>query len=266
MAQSADTRYLAHLSWPQIDALDKEDGVVLLPIGAVEQHGPHMPTLTDSLIATHMVDETLKALPPEVKAWALPPLNYGKSNEHINFPGTITLTTPTLRAVVHDIADSVARSGFRRLAFVNGHGGNVPVLQAATRDIRVDTGLMTFYLQSGIVGEADRPFELSAEEARFGFHAGETETSMVLAIDSSLVEMDKAIKHIANFPETDTPLFLFGGASAAWLADDWGQEGVFGDATIATEEKGHALIEAGVKQLAKIITAISTFEVSRGVA
>lgn len=263
MAQSADTRYLAHLSWPQIDAIDKEDGVVLLPIGAVEQHGPHLPTLTDSLIATHMVAETLKVLPSEVKAWALPPLNYGKSNEHINFPGTITLTTPTLRAVVHEIAESVAHAGFRRLAFVNGHGGNVPVLQAATRDIRVETGLMMFYLQAGVVGDKDRPFELSAEEARFGFHAGEVETSVVLAIDESLVEMDKAIKHIANFPETNTPLFLFGSASAAWLSDDWGQAGIFGDATIATAEKGQALIEAGVKQLAKIITIISTFEVDR---
>jgi creatinine amidohydrolase/Fe(II)-dependent formamide hydrolase-like protein len=75
--------------------------------------------------------------------------------------------------------------------------------------------------------------------------------------------MDKAIKHIANFPETDTPFFLFGGAMAAWLADDWGQEGVFGDATIATVEKGQSLIEAGAKQLAKIITIISTIQVGR---
>lgn len=94
----------AHLTSPDIAALDKEEGVVILPIGAIEQHGAHLPTITDTLIVTHTLDATLGQLPDEVRAWALPPLNYGKSNEHLNFPGTISLSAQMLMAVLHDIA------------------------------------------------------------------------------------------------------------------------------------------------------------------
>ena len=110
-------RYLAHMTSPEIAALDKQNGVVVLPIGAIEQHGPHLPLITDALIATGGLDATLAQLPDEVCVWALPPQVYGKSNEHINYPGTITLSANTLIAVLHDIAASVARAGFRRLAF-----------------------------------------------------------------------------------------------------------------------------------------------------
>jgi len=258
-AGPSSDRYLAHLSWQDIAALDKETGVVILPIGAVEQHGPHLPTLTDSLIISEMLDATLAVLPADVRAWALPPLHYGKSNEHIHFPGTISLTAETLRAVLHDVAASVQRAGFRRLAFLNGHGGNVAVLEAAARDIRVATGLMCFCLQPALY--VDPPFEITEDERRYGFHAGELETSLVLALRPDLVEMEKAVKHFARFPHTDTPLFYFGAASTAWLADDWSASGVFGDATLGTAEKGRALIEAAAPKLAALIAAISTFEV-----
>ncbi len=259
MAKSLQTRYLAHLSWPQVEALDKETGVVILPIGAVEQHGPHLPILTDTFIVTHLLEATLAVLPDEVQAWALPPLNYGKSNEHLNFPGTMSLSATTLIAVLHDLAASVVRAGFRRLAFLNGHGGNMAVLEATARDIRAATGLMCFCLQPGAGGET--PFPLTAEEKQYGFHAGEVETSLILAIDSDLVEMDKAVQHFAHFPETGTALFYFGCASTAWLADDWSPSGVFGDATLGTAEKGRSVIETYAQNLAAIIAAISTFEV-----
>lgn len=259
MNPAQTTRHLAHLSWPQIDALDKREGVVILPIGAVEQHGPHLPTLTDTLIITRVLEATLAALPDTVRAWALPPLNYGKSNEHINFPGTVSLSAATLSAVLHDIAASVHRAGFRRLAFLNGHGGNVAVLDAAARDIRAATGLMCFCLQPALY--TDPPFEISDDERRYGFHAGELETSLVLHIDPELVDMERAVRHFARFPDTGTPLFYFGGASTAWLSDDWSESGVFGDATLGTAEKGRALLAASAPKLAAIIGAISTFEV-----
>ncbi|MBV7329996.1 creatininase family protein [Chloroflexi bacterium TSY] len=125
------TRHFAHMTWTEIEALDKQQGVVILPIGSVEQHGPHLPVLTDSLIATNLTEAMLARLHAEVQAWALPPLNYGKSNEHINFPGTVTLSASTLSVVLHDIGQSIHRADFRRLAFLNGHGGNVAVLEAA---------------------------------------------------------------------------------------------------------------------------------------
>ena len=255
----APTRYLAHMSWQEIEALEKNEGVVILPIGAVEQHGPHLPTETDSLIITHMVDAMLLQLPDHVRAWALPPLNYGKSNEHINFPGTMTLSANTLSAVLHDIGASVRRAGFRRLAFMNGHGGNVAVLEAAARDIRIASGLICFCMQPGLYMEA--PFDITPEEARYGFHAGDLETSLILAIDPGLVDMARAVKHFAHFPEAEEPLFYFGRASTAWTADDWSPTGVFGDATVATAERGRALIEHSVPKLARLIESMSTFEI-----
>ena len=252
-------RYLAHLSWPQVAALDKRTGVVLLPVGAIEQHGPHLPTITDSLLVTHVLDATLAALPDALQAWALPPLNYGKSNEHTGFPGTIKLSAQTLLAVLHDIAHSVHEAGFRRLAFINGHGGNSALLEVAARDIRAATGLMCFCLQPGLY--VDPPFAITPQEKRLGFHAGELETSLMLAIAPELVAMDKAVTHFTPFPQTDTELFFFGAAATAWLSRDWSESGVFGDATLGTADKGQALIAAAVVRLGKLIAEISRFEV-----
>ncbi len=255
-------RQLAHHTWSQVAALDKQQGVVILPIGAVEQHGHHLPLLTDTLIATRMLDAALALLPNDVNAWVLPSLPYSKSNEHTGFPGTISLSAQTLMAVLHDIARSLADAGFRRLAFVNGHGGNVALLEMTARDIRAATGLICFCLQPALFVEP--PFPISAEERRLGFHGGELETSLVLAIAPELVDMDKAVRHYADFPETGTPLFFFAPASTAWLSRDWSADGIFGDATLGTAEKGDALIAAGGQKLADLIRVISTFETARG--
>lgn len=251
-------RNLTHYTWQEIAALDKQEGVVILPIGAIEQHGPHLPTITDTLQVTHVLDATLARLPEAVKAWSLPPLNYGKSNEHTGFPGTISLSASTLLAVLHDIADSVKAAGFRRLAFLNGHGGNMALLEVAARDIRVRTNLLCFCLQPGLF--VNPPFPITPEEQRLGFHAGELETSLMLAIAPELVHMDKATRHFAPFPESTTPLFFFGAAATAWLSRDWSPTGVFGDATLGTAEKGQAIIDAAAERLAALITEISRFE------
>ena len=255
------SRYFAHMTTADIAALDKKEGVVILPIGAVEQHGPHLPLLTDTLIANGGLERTLAQLPDDVKAWALPPMSYGKSNEHINFPGTITLSAESLSAVLRDIGASVARAGFRRLAFLNGHGGNVALLSMVARDIRVDTGLMCFCVNGLQYG---RPtFEMSDKEWELGIHGGETETSLILALAPELVEMDKAVKFYVDFPAEGTELSLFGNAETTWLADDWSESGIFGDATLGTAEKGEALLAASVENLTKLITVISRFEVGQ---
>lgn len=254
-------RYFAHLTTTEIAALDKTEGVVILPIGAVEQHGPHLPLLTDTLIATGALDRTLGQLPAEVKAWALPPMSYGKSNEHINFPGTVTLSAETLTGILKDIGASIARAGFRRLAFLNGHGGNIGLLNTIARDIRVETGLMTFCLH-GIQYGTPPPFEISEKEWKHGLHGGETETSLILALAPDLVHIEKAPKVYPDFPAGETDLFYYGNVNAAWLSDDWSESGVFGDATLGTAEKGEALLTASVENLTKLITVMSRFEVS----
>lgn len=256
-----NSRYFAHMTSPQIAALDKQEGVVILPIGAIEQHGPHLPLITDTMIATHALDATLAQLPADVKAWALPPQSYGKSNEHINFAGTVTLSAETLTSILRDIAASIARAGFRRLAFLNAHGGNIGLLNTVARDIRVETGLMTFCIHGIQYGDPP-PVDISAKEWRYGLHGGETETSLILAMAPELVKMELAPTSYPDFPETETGLFFFGNVSAAWLAEDWSDTGVYGDATLGSAEKGQALLDAAVTNLTKLLTVLSKFEVS----
>ena len=252
-----DSRYLPDLSWTDVRDLAKEIGVVVLPIGAIEQHGPHLPTATDALLAEEITKLALERLPDHAKVWRLPVQSYGKSNEHLGFEGTISLRAETLMAVVTDIAVSVAASGFRRLCFVNAHGGNSALLAMMAREIRVATGLMVFntFTNAG----APDPIEIPALEAKYGIHANDWETSLMLHLRPDLVQMDKAVK---EYPTLEGDVGLTSGAAvAAWLTRDWSISGVFGDATLATAERGAARLEVSVVALARVLEEISRFEV-----
>ncbi len=254
-----DSRYLPHLTWNEVRDLEKQAGVVVLPIGAIEQHGPHLPTATDALLAEEITKLALERLPKGAKVWRLPVQSYGKSNEHLGFAGTISLRAETLMAVVMDIAVSVAASGFRRLCFVNAHGGNSALLAMMAREIRVTTGLMVFntFTNAG----APDPIEIPALEAKYGIHANDWETSLMLHLRPDLVQMDKAVR---EYPQLEGNVGLTGGAAvAAWLTRDWSTTGVFGDATLATPERGAARLEVSVAALAKVLEEISRFEVQQ---
>lgn len=250
-------RKLARLSWTDIRDLPKQ-GVVVLPVGATEQHGPHLPVITDTLQVTRVLAAALERLPETVAAWTLPALPYGKSSEHASFPGTVSLSADTLRATLFDVAEGVRQAGFRRLAFLNGHGGNASVLDAAARDVHAATGLTCFCIQPSFWLQA--PFEVSDLETRFGVHAGELETSLMLALEPALVKLERAVTYFPALPEGE---LLFGAASVAWLTRDWSVSGVFGDATLGSAEKGAALLDHAAERLAGLLTELSTFEVRR---
>lgn len=252
------TRYLADMTWREVDALDKDPGVVILPIGAIEQHGHHMPLITDALIAGKAIEHAFAVLPEDVPAWALPTMPFGKSNEHVGFPGTMMLTAATLLAFCHDIARSVAAAGFRRLMFVNGHGGNKALLEMAARDIRAELGLMTFVVMPPSLTEADRA-ELPAAEQRFGIHAGTVETALVLADSPQLVKMEHASAHYPDF--TAEQLHLTAMPNVAWLARDWSPTGHFGDATAATAALGERYWHNIAHGLADIICEAAHFTI-----
>lgn len=252
------TRFLPSMTWTQIRDLDKTEGVLVLPIGAIEQHGPHLPTWTDALIAERMVALALERLPETARVWRLPVQSYGKSNEHTGYAGTFALSASTLMAVVRDIALGAKLAGFRRLALVNAHGGNTALLLMMAREIRAETGLMVFTMASS-AGAVD-PIEITPEEARFGIHANDWETSILLALEPDLVDMDKAVRAFPQFPESQNLSLTQGNAVVAWLTRDWSPTGVFGDATVATVEKGRARLEACVVKLAEVLMEISRFE------
>ena len=134
-------RYLPYLSWTQIAELpDKENTVIVLPTGATEQHGPHLPCAVDTIICSGVIGHALARLPAEIPAFAMAPVSYGKSEEHLHFPGTITLSGETLLATMNEIGESVYRAGFRKLLIVNGHGGQPQVMEMSAREMRLRHG------------------------------------------------------------------------------------------------------------------------------
>lgn len=255
-------RFLAYLTGPEIAALDKTNAAVVLPVGAIEQHGPHLPVATDTLTGTTVLGRALATLPESVQCWALPSLNYGKSNEHKDFAGTFTLSGATLAALITEIAESVARSGFRRLVLLNSHGGNPPVIDLVSRDIHQSTGLMVFPLHMARLG-ASRGV-VSEHEALHGMHAGDGETSTILELAPDLVRMDRRVGEVPDVPEGFALPTMPQGVLFAWVTSDFSESGVVGDPSAASPEKGKRIVETAVQRLAEALTAICTFETPTG--
>ncbi|WP_046174207.1 creatininase family protein [Domibacillus indicus] len=248
--------FLPRLATTDIQKLEKEKGAVILPIGAVEQHGPHLPVYTDTLIAEGLLTHSFDYMKPEDNVWLLPPLPYGKSNEHSGKPGVITLSANTLQQVVLDIGRSVKESGFRRLILFNTHGGNLDLLNMMAREIRIETGLMVFRMNA-----MDFKEELgdlySKEELQYGIHGGDVETSLILAIEEKWVKMEQAPVEYYN---ADQAVDIKGGPYAAWLIDDLSASGISGEAANATVEKGAETVERLGKKIARTLQEISSFE------
>lgn len=252
-------RFLPFRTTREVKALaDKEKAVVVLPIASVEQHGPHLPLFTDSLIVQEVLDRSLALLPADVQVWMLPLLCYGRSTEHTAFAGTITLTSETLIKVLKDIAASVARGGFHRLAIVNGHGGNTEIIDFVIRDIREETGLLVFALHV-YLRVATPTTGLTEAEMTYGIHAGDLETSILLRCHPELVRRELAPSSLpAHLTTFKHPPFM-GPLTFAWLTPDISQDGVLGDATLASSEKGERFLADAAQQVAGLLGDISEF-------
>jgi creatinine amidohydrolase len=254
------SRYLPYLTSPEIAALPKERAAVVLSVASIEQHGPHLPVITDSLVGQTLLGQALARLDRSVQVWVVPPLFYGKSNEHRPFAGTITLSAQTLAAVVRDIALSVARAGFRRLVLLNSHGGNPPVLDYIARDLHEETGMQLFSIMISRMGLKDPVTD--PEENAWGMHAGDSETSWVLALAPELVHMDRtdSVGAYPRMPDGIQHLAVRGPVGFSWLTADLSAMGVLGNPRNATAEKGHAYVAATVAKLAGVLEEIASFE------
>jgi creatinine amidohydrolase len=254
-------RFFPYLTWTDIQNMPDKDNVVLLqPIGAIEQHGPHLPLIVDAAIGVAVLGKALEQLDTAIPAYVLPPLCYGKSNEHWHFPGTITLSAQTLIAVLMEVGESLYRAGFRKFVLVNAHGGQPQVMEIVARDLHQRyEDFMVFPLfvwrVPHIAGEL-----LSAKEAEFGIHAGDAETSVMLSILPDQVRMDAAVTEYP--PESPTPslLSMEGQLPFAWTTRDLSRSGVLGDPTVATKEKGDRLLASVATSWAKLIEDIYHFQ------
>jgi creatinine amidohydrolase len=249
-------RFLPYLSWPELTALpDRENTVIVLPCGAIEQHGPHLPCSVDSVIASGVIGKALERLPADVHAYAMAPITYGKSEEHLHFPGTMTLTGTTLLSTVVEIGESVYRSGFRKLLLANGHGGQPQVLEMAARELRLRHGdfVVVPHGVSRLPNASSR--QVSEREKRLSMHAGHSETALMLALAPDTVRMDRAV---ANFPP-EFPIKLLsadGRPACAWASRDFGPSGVIGDPTTATQEQGLEILSTLADSWAQVLTEL----------
>lgn len=249
-------RFLPYLSWTEIAALpDKADTVIVLPCGSTEQHGPHLPCAVDTVICAGVVGHALARLPDSVRAFALPPITYGKSEEHLHFPGTVTLSGETLLATMNEVGESVYRSGFRKLLFVNGHGGQPQVLEIAARELRLRHGDFIVIPQHTwrLPHVAGR--YMAEKEKKLAMHAGHAETAIMMALAPDTVHMERAV---ANYPPEFPSKLLSpdGRPACAWTARDFGPSGVIGDPLPATREQGEAILDSLAASWAQAITEL----------
>jgi len=252
-----DSRNFAYLNWKQVDALPRESTLLVLPTAAIEQHGYHLPLATDTLINNLLLGHALAKLPPSLSVYALPPVHYGKSNEHIGFPGTLSVTATTFMAVLRDLGSSLASAGFQRLVLYNTHGGNTALIDVMARDLRAEFKLRTFALH----GSAGAKFEgLSPQERAYGFHAGEVETALLLASVPELVDRSAyTANYIADVAKPELLLQENAPATFAWLTRDIASSGVMGDPRPATAENGARWLDQAATRLAAALEAMLRF-------
>jgi creatinine amidohydrolase len=242
---------------PEFEGIDAEAVIAVVPVAAIEQHGPHLPVSTDAAIMEGMLAEAIARLPADLDIRILPVQTIGKSNEHIFEPGTLTLSPSVLIEAWTELGESVARAGIRKIVFVNSHGGNEEAMGIVTRELRVRHAMMAVKTSWERFGRPEGLF--SPWEERYGIHGGDVETSLMLHFRPELVDMTKA----ENFPsrvldaEQEFDLLRQTGKHAfAWVAGDLNANGVVGNAAAATAEKGRATAEFQAEGFVRLLRDI----------
>lgn len=236
------------------DAIDPMKTIAIMPIAAVEQHGPHLPVGTDTIINTSMMELLAERAPDGLDIRILPVQAIGKSNEHIWAKGTITHTATNLIDAWTQIGLEVARAGVRKIVFVNSHGGNEEVMGIVARELRVRAGMLA--VKSG--WRFTPPDVLTDLERRHGIHGGDAETSLILHFKPHLVDMARA-ENFVSVAARDEQQFKYlrptgaFGHVYAWVASDINPAGAVGDATAATADKGRVIAEANVAGMIEVL-------------
>lgn len=259
------SRYWADLSTRQFtqlrDAPNIGAVVAVLPVGATEQHGPHLPLCVDSALVDAVVAGALPLLPPDLPVLVLPTQAVGKSNEHARFPGTLSLSAETLIRLWTEIAEGVAATGIRKLLFFNAHGGQAGMMDIVARDLRARHHLIAYssnWYDLPFPDAVMAPF--SAAERRFGVHAGKLETSMMLALRPQQVDMGQARNFVSTSQARASEFPILGNgrtARLAWQMQDVNAMGAAGDAAAAQADNGRAVLDAASAQLALLLAELS---------
>jgi creatinine amidohydrolase len=260
----APSRFWANLKTTDFTKLDMARCIAVLPVAAIEQHGPHLPLNVDTTLAEGVIAAALAHLPADLPALFLPTQAVGFSPEHTRFAGTLTLKAETIIRLWTEIAESVAATGVKKLVLLNSHGGQVGLLDVVARDLRARLGLLVYSVNSfnlplvNAAGESVAA-QFSAHEHRFGIHAGDIETSMMLALRPEQVDMAQAQDFHSTSQDRAERFSLLGdgrSAKLAWQMQDYNAHGAAGNAAAATADKGRALLDALGRSLARVLVEI----------
>ncbi len=265
--------------WAELSTLEFSDRlssgeaahtVAVLPVAATEQHGPHLPLSVDTVLVEGVVAAALPHLAPDLPVLFLPTQAVGFSPEHARFPGTLTLRSDTIVRLWTEIGECVAAAGVKKLVLFNAHGGQVSVMDLVARDLRARLDMLVYSVswfnlplvdpQGGNVNDL-----FSAEEHRFGIHAGDVETSMMLALDPSHVDMPKARHFHSTSQDRATQFDILGNGKSAklgWQTQDYNAAGAVGNAAAATVDKGQVLVEAAGVSLARLLSQVHQLPMS----
>lgn len=253
-------KYWSELSTTDFENLNVKNTIAIMPVGSTEQHGPHLPLGVDVRIPEGVLKSVIDKIDGDIDILILPTLPIGKANEHIGFKGTLSLSINTLISLWTEVAESVFRTGIKKLLILNGHGGQTQVTEIVARDLRVRYDALVVPINWWSV--RDKPQEFDQTEYTYGIHGGAEETSAMIYLHSNLVKADYC-KNFQSNPFVNREKFprLFSqGVKHAWKAEDLHIEGAMGDASVATAAKGKEIVENAAISIAELITEMIEYE------
>ncbi len=258
------TKFWAEMTWPSFRRLDMNEVIAVLPVAAIEQHGPHLPVGVDVAINEGYVRKAAEAVPEDIPVLFLPLQPVGVSTEHGEYPGTLSLTVESAIRAWTEIGESVARAGCRKLVVMNSHGGNGAAIEAVTQALRARWGMLAVNASWRRLGYPENLF--SPRETAHGVHGGDAETSLMLAFRPLAVQME----HVRDFQssseliERDFKLLRTKPpVGFAWMASDLNSDGAVGEADKASAAKGEAAIDHGVERFVALLRDVQAFDLSR---
>jgi creatinine amidohydrolase len=264
MPMTLPKRNWMDMTWQDVAGADTARWIAVLPLAAIEQHGPHLPLGVDTYIAEGYLARVETLMPEELPVTFLPVQRIGVSAEHLSYPGTLTLSAQTAIAAWIEIGESLMRAGVRKVVMITSHGGNVSAMEIVSRDLRTRLGMLAVTVGWHRFGYPEGTFD--REEKKHGTHAGDVETSLMLAAQPHTVRMDKAANATPATVAMAREFKWLGAyrpAGFGWMTQDLHPSGALGDATAATAAKGEVSLAQGAQVFVELLREVDRFDLSR---